>query len=199
MRRPLTTCAVGSLLTLLPFAGHTQDCPTAQTAPRGFVVERGDQQKTEVAIGEGDVVHTTMRYAGRTQLETDLFAGLFSLSRLDRGRRSTYKPLTDLKTLFPLRVGQKALALFDYTSGDKTVPMTILLLVKTSEPVTIGQCTYRVLKVEHNEARGEGSAPRYVYTDYYSPDLKLVLMKEFRDPDGQSTFVKYDRIYTIAR
>jgi len=46
MRRPLTTCAVGSLLTLLPFAGHTQDCPTAQTAPRGFVVERGDQQKT---------------------------------------------------------------------------------------------------------------------------------------------------------
>jgi len=129
MRRPLT-CAVGSLLALLPFAGHTQDCPTAQTARRGFVVERGDQQKTEVAIGEGDVVHTTMRYAGRTQLETDLFAGLFSLSRLDRGRRSTYRPLTDLRTLFPLRVGQKALALFDYTSGDKTVPMTLLLLVK---------------------------------------------------------------------
>ena len=198
MRRPLT-CAVGLLLALPPFAGHAQDCPTAQTAWRGFVVERGDQQKTEVAIGEGDVVHTTMRNAGQTLLEVDLFAGLFSLNRLDRGRRSTFKPLTDLKTLFPLRVGQKALALFDYTSGDKTVPMTILLLVKTSEPVTIGQCTYRVLKVEHNEARGEGSAPRYVYTDYYSPDLKLVLMKEFREPDGQSTFVKFDKIYTIAR
>jgi hypothetical protein len=83
MRRPLTR-AVGSLLALLPFAGHTQECPTEQTARRGFVVERGDQQKTEVAIGEGDIVHTTMRYAGRTQLETDLFAGLFSLSRLDR-------------------------------------------------------------------------------------------------------------------
>ena len=198
MRRPLT-CAVGLLLALPPFAGHAQDCPTAQTAWRGFVVERGDQQKTEVAIGEGDVVHTTMRNAGQTLLEVDLFAGLFSLNRLDRGRRSTFKPLTDLKTLFPLRVGQKALALFDYTSGDKTMPLTIMLLVKASEPLTIGPCTYQVLKIEHNEARGEGSAPRYVYTDYYSPDLKLVLMKEFREPDGQSTFVKYDRIYTIAR
>ena len=198
MRRPLT-CAVGVLLALLPFAGHAQDCPTAQTARRGFVVERGDQQKTEVAIGEGDVVHTTMRNAGQTLLEVDLFAGLFSLNRLDRGRRSTFKPLTDLKTLFPLRVGQKALALFDYTSGDKTVPLTIMLLVKASEPLTIGPCTYQVLKIEHNEARGEGSAPRYVYTDYYAPDLKLVLMKEFREPDGQSTFVKFDKIYTIAR
>jgi hypothetical protein len=149
--------------------------------------------------GEGEVVHTTVRYAGRTLLETDLFAGLFSLSLLDRGRRSTYQPLTDLKTLFPLRVGQKALALFDYTNGGQTVPITILLLVKTSEPLTIGQCTYPVLQVEHNEARGEGRAPRYVYTDYYSPDLKLVLMKEFHEPDGQSTFVKYDKIYTIAR
>ena len=193
MRRPLT-CAVGLLLALPPFAGHAQDCPTAQTAWRGFVVERGDQQKTEVAIGEGDVVHTTMRNAGQTLLEVDLFAGLFSLNRLDRGRRSTFKPLTDLKTLFPLRVGQKALALFDYTSGDKTMPLTIMLLVKASEPLTIGPCTYQVLKIEHNEARGEGSAPRYVFTDYYSPDLKLVLMKEFREPDGQSTFVKYDRI-----
>ena len=198
MRRPLT-CAVGLLLALPPFAGHAQDCPTAQTAWRGFVVERGDQQKTEVAIGEGDVVHTTMRNAGQTLLEVDLFAGLFSLNRLDRGRRSTFKPLTDLKTLFPLRVGQKALALFDYTSGDKTMPLTIMLLVKASEPLTIGPCTYQVLKIEHNEARGEGSAPRYVYTDYYSPDLKLVLMKEFREPDGQSTFVKFDKIYTIAR
>ena len=79
------------------------------------------------------------------------------------------------------------------------MPLTIMLLVKASEPLTIGPCTYQVLKIEHNEARGEGSAPRYVYTDYYSPDLKLVLMKEFREPDGQSTFVKFDKIYTIAR
>jgi hypothetical protein len=193
------TCALGLFLALLPVAGHAQDCPTAQTARRGFVVERGDQQKSEVSIGDDGIVHTTMRYAGRTLLETDLFAGLFSLSRLDRGKRSTYKPLTDLKTLFPLRVGKKALALFDFTSGDRTVPLSIVLSVKTWEPLTVGSCTYQVLKIERNEARGEGAAPRFAYTDYYSPDLKLVLMREYRDPGRPSSFVKFDKIYTIAR
>ena len=105
------------------------------------MVERGDQQKTEVAIGEGDVVHTTMRYAGRTQLETDLFAGLFSLSRLDRGRRSTYRPLTDLKTLFPLRVGQKALALFDYTSRQDRADDTLVVVKRRSHSPSVNAPT----------------------------------------------------------
>jgi hypothetical protein len=163
------------------------------------VVERGDRQKTEVSIGDDGVVRTTMRYAGQTLLETNLFAGLFSLSRLDRGRRLTFTPLTDLKTLFPLRVGQKALALFDYTEAGKTVPMTVVLSVKGSEPLTIGACIYTVLKIERSEARGERTAPRYIDTDYYSPDLKLILMREYPEADGGSTFVKFDKVYRIAR
>src|SRR5690242_3688297 len=98
MRR-LPMSALAALFALPPFAGYAQDCPSAQTAPRGFVVERGDKQRTEVSIGDdGGVVRTTMRYAGQPLLETSLFAGLFSLSRLDRGRRVTFTPLTDLKT-----------------------------------------------------------------------------------------------------
>jgi hypothetical protein len=88
---------------------------------------------------------------------------------------------------------------FDYTDAGKTVPLTVLLLVKSRESLSIGPCTYTVFKIEHHEARGEGSAPSYIYTDYYSPDLKLVLMKEYREPDGRSTFVKYDKVYLIVR
>jgi hypothetical protein len=197
MRR-VSTSALATLLALSAFSARAQDCPTAQTAPRGFVVERGDKQKTEVSLSDDGIVRTTMRYDGRPLLETSLFAGLFSLSRLDRGRRITFAPLTDLKTLFPLKVGQKALAVFDYTDAGNSMPLTVLLLVKSQESISIGPCTYDVLKIEHNEARGEGSAPRLMYTDYYSPDLKLVLMKEYKESDGRSSFVKFDKIYSPA-
>ena len=39
---------------------------------------------------------------------------------------------------------------------------------------------------------------RLVSTDYYAPDLKLVLMKEYKEIDGRSTFVKFDKIYPVA-
>ncbi len=180
-------------------AAYAQDCPTAATASRGFVVERGDKQKTEVFVGDDGLVRTRMRFGGQSLLEVTLFAGLFSLDRFDRGRRTTFTPLTDLKSLFPLRVGQNALALFEYKDSNGTTPMSVLLLVKGTEPLPIGPCTYTVFKIEHREARGEGRTPRYIYTDYYAPDLKLVLMKEYKETNGRSTFVKFDKIYSIAQ
>jgi hypothetical protein len=198
MRRFLIS-APAMVLGLSVFNAHGQDCPSAQTAPHGYIVERGDQQKTEGSIGDDGVVHTSMRYRGQPLLETALFAGLFSLSRLDRGRRITFTPLTDLKAVFPLKVGQKALAVFDYATSGATMPLTVLLLVKSRESLAIGPCNYDVLKIEHNEARGDGSKPRLIYTEYYSPDLRLVLMREYRDADERSTFVKFDKIYSTVR
>jgi hypothetical protein len=186
------------LLVFFACGAFGQECPTADTASRGFLVERGDKQKTEVSVGDDGLVHTRMRFGGQPLLETTLFAGLFALDRFDRGRRTTFTPLTNLKTLFPLRVGQRALGLFEFQDSNKTIPMTILLSVKAAEPLAIGPCTYTVLKIEHSEARGEGRQPRYIYTDYYAPDLKLVLMKEYKEADGRSTFVKYDKIYLAA-
>jgi hypothetical protein len=128
--------SVSAILLAIPI-GHAQDCPTEQTAKRGFVVERGALQKTEVFTGDDGTVRTSMRYRGQSLLETTLFAGLFSLNRLDRGHRLTYTPLTDLKKLFPLKVGQKALALFEYSKDGKTMPLTVVLSVKSSEPLAI--------------------------------------------------------------
>jgi hypothetical protein len=77
MRRVVTS--VSAILFAIPI-GHAQDCPTEQTAKRGFVVERGALQKTEVFTGDDGTVRQSL-------LETTLFAGLFSLNRLDRGHR----------------------------------------------------------------------------------------------------------------
>ena len=39
--------------------------------------------------------------------------------------------------------------------------------------------------------------PRYRYADFYSPELKLILAKEYRERDGRTNLVKFDRIYPI--
>ena len=41
--------------------------------------------------------------------------------------------------------------------------------------------------------------PRFVDTDYYSPELKLILAREYRENNGGTHTVKYDRIYSLKR
>ena len=97
----------GVALSVLPTTVATaQDCPTAQSGKGGFVVERGEQQKSEIFHTEDGVVRTVMRYNGTTVLETTQHEGLFQLDRLDNGRRTKYEPQTDLKKLFPLKPGR---------------------------------------------------------------------------------------------
>src|SRR2546421_1451279 len=90
-----------------------QDCPTAQSATREFVVEREERSKTEVLFAEPAIVRSIMRYDGKTLLETTQFQGLFELDRLDRGRRAVFRPKTDLAALFPLKAGKKATVEFE--------------------------------------------------------------------------------------
>ena len=69
------------------------------------------------------------------------------------------------------------------------------ILVKGSEDLYIGPCKYSVLKMERHESHGAGPA-RFVYTEYYSPMLKLSLAKEYHYPGGRTQIIKYDRIYS---
>ena len=39
------------------------------------------------------------------------------------------------------------------------------------------------------------SKPVFMYTDYYAPDLKLILAKEYRERDGSTELIKFDKIY----
>jgi hypothetical protein len=189
--------AGAAILALLSTPASAQDCPTAQNGARGFVVERGEQQKSEVHHVDGHVVRTVMRYNGTSLLETTLYEGIFSLERVDRGRRMVRTPKVDLAALFPLKPGRKVVGLFELTdySGRKS-PSTVVLAVRRAEPFFVGACRYEVLKVEESESRGE-AAPRLISTDYYSPDLKLVLAREYQDRGGRTTIVKYDKIYPL--
>lgn len=175
---------------------HAQDCPTAQSGRTGFVVQRGEQQKTEIFHVEDGIVRTVMRFGGKTLLETTQHQGLFQLDRLEEGRRTKYEPQTDLKSLFPLKSGRTVAAKFTTESNGQRGTLSVEMAVRGADVVYIGPCKYSVLKIERSESRSD-DPPRFVDTDYYSPELKLVLAKEYRESGGGTHMIKYDRIYPL--
>jgi hypothetical protein len=190
--------AAGAFCALASAPAAAQDCPTAASGKAGFIVERGDQQKSEVFhVGDG-TVRTVMRYNGTTVLETTQHEGLFQLDRLDNGRRAKFEPQTDLKKLFPLKPGRDVDAKFTSDSNGRQATLSVDLAVKGADVLYIGPCKYNVLKIERSESRTT-DPPRFVDTDYYSPELKLILAREYRENNGGTHTVKYDRIYALKR
>lgn len=183
---------------LAPRASAAQECPTAQTAKAGFVVERNERQKSDVYRDDQGIVRTVMRYDGTTLLETTLFEGVFQLERLDRGKRTKFEPSGDLKSMFPLKPGQQAHAKFISQSDGNYGRLYVELDVKGVEDLYIGPCKYSVLRIERGESRS-AVPPEPSVTELYSPDLKLILAREYKKPGGQSQVIKYDRIYPIKR
>ena len=167
-----------------------QDCPVA-TGKGSFVVERGPDSKTEVFAGDGPIVRSILRYRGQTLLETTTHEGLFELDRLDRGRRSVLKPKADLAKLLPLKQKQKIEVEFDIEQDGKPAKSRVRLAVIGTDTLYIGSCKYDILKVD----RDETGARLFQNVDYYAPALKFVVAKEYKERDGRTTMIKYDRIY----
>jgi len=162
-RRVLALVAVA--LNGMPLGVSAQDCPTEQSGKSGFVVERGDKQKSDIFHGDDGIVRTVMRYNGVPLLETTQYQGLFQLDRLDEGRRTKFEPQTDLKKFFPLRPGKTTNAKFTWEREGQNGVLVVEILVKGSEDLYIGPCKYSVLKMERHESHGAGPA-RFVYTEY---------------------------------
>ena len=180
-------------------AKAADDCPSAKTGRTGFVVERGERTVTEVFHVEGPIVRTAMRSGGTALLETTQFEGLLQLDRIDSGRRTTFRPKSDLAKMFPLKVGQHVTAEFELQDAQaRALTSTVVLKVLAKEPLFIGACRYEILKIERSETRSE-QPPRLINVDYYSPELKLVIAKEYKERDGRLTLIKFDRIYPIKR
>jgi hypothetical protein len=192
--------ALGGMIFPLALASDcaAEDCPTAVAGRGAFVVERGEQSKTEVTFGDGAVVRSVSRFRGGTYLETGQYEGLIPLDRIDRGRKTVFKPRSDLAKLFPLKPRQTISVQLDVgEEGVEPSVATIDLRMIGTDSVAIGACKYDVLKFERIEARSSKKADPII--EYYAPELKFVVAKEYEERDGRTTLIKFDRIYSADR
>ena len=202
MRFALTYCGIalgivaGMVATDILSPARADDCPGATALRSSFIAERGDGSKVSVSHLADGIVRTIYRVRDYTALETTEFQGLFPLERIDRGRRTTFQPKVDLKTLFPLRVGRNITATFDAEESGKAFTVTFALVVRKTDTLSIGTCKYAVFQIEKSEGRG-GQAPIFINTDYYAANLKMIIAKEYKERGGASTWVKYDKVYFV--
>jgi hypothetical protein len=195
---PAALTAATIWLILAPVAHAADDCPTAVTGRGAFIVERGEQSKTEVVFGDGAVVGATFRYRGKAYLETRQYEGLIQLDRVDKGHRTVFKPNGDLAKLFPLKPKQQiSVQLEAREDGAESIVTTVSLKMTGVDSLAIGACKYDVLKFERIETRSNRKTDPIV--EYYAPELKFVVAKEYRERDGRTTLIKFDRIYSADR
>ncbi len=158
-RHPCAIAAVAvAAVLLVPQPARAQDCPTAQSAAHGFVVERNEAQKSEVFRADQGLVRVVTRYNGETLLETTQYQGLFMLERLDRGRRTKFDPRTDLKTLFPLKPGAQLHAKFVTERDGNFGRLYVELDVRKPEDFFVGACKYTVLRIDRRKVEQRGAA-----------------------------------------
>jgi hypothetical protein len=187
----LATCAGAWLAPDLAVAAN--ECPSAASGRGSYVIERSGSSKTEVFYGDGPIVRTVMQSGGRVLLETTQHEGLFQLDRIDRGQRTVFKPKSDLAKLFPLRPKQKMDVVFDTTeAGAPPYISSVKLAIVGTDSLSIGNCKYDVLRIEHTDTRRGQSGSTYV--DWYAPELKFVIAKEWPERNGRTTLIKFDRI-----
>ena len=144
----------------------------------------------EVFYDQSPILRTTLQAGDRTLLETTQFQGLFELSRVDRGTRIEQKPKTELAKFFPLKPKQVISADFEVTMNGGTRTKTAKLEYVGVEDYSLGDCTYSVVKLR----RSETVPIVYDNIDYYAPELRFVVAKEYRERDGRTTIVGYTRI-----
>src|SRR5262245_24192623 len=159
-------------------ASSAQDCPTAQSAPGGFRLERDNASSTEVVFPEGRNVRNVYRVWGQVTLETTAFEGLFDLEQVGRKGSTVFRPKTDLAGFFPLTVGQ-AMSLDVEVEDQSGAKWTVrsMLKVTRSDALNIGPCKYEVVVVERQSGFIGAPVPPPVGIDYYAPALRSIIAK----------------------
>lgn len=187
----LGLCLIGLLIPAVAEAAN--ECPSAASGRGSFIIERTGSSKTEVFYGDGPAIRTVMYSGGRMLQEKTQHEGLFELDRIERGQRIAYKPKSDLAKLFPLRPKQKMDVVFDTTeAGAQPYISSVKLAIIGTDKLSIGNCKYDVLRIERTETRRGRSWSTYV--DWYAPELKLVIAREYSERRGPPTLIKFDRI-----
>jgi hypothetical protein len=190
-------CMAGAVLSLCGGAAAAADCPNAKKPTQAFRVSVGNASATDVYRLDTGETRTVTRFKGGAITEQTYYQGLIPIEHIDDGRRATYAPKSALSALFPLKVGQTYRVDFDMQAPDgKKSILQAVFKVTGKDKVAIGACSYEVFKVEHSASRGKAPL-QFINTDWYAPDIRLIVAREYRDGKRGSIINKYDTISVI--
>ena len=187
---------VTTFLLATPAIGN--DCPTAQTAKLGFILER-QGTIAEVRPASDHFVHVLNSYPGGKKQDVIYYRGLFPLTRFDDTARSINIPVSDLRTIFPLELKARRAVTYAPSQPSKAGALISLELTVTGqEQLQLGPCSYNVLIVRNRFLNAEGKTTSE-HTDLYSPELGFVLAKRYEERAGTQTTIKYQSIRPLGR
>jgi hypothetical protein len=174
------------------------DCPNAQTAKLGFVLER-QGTKAEVRPSSDHFVHVVNSYPGGKTQNVIYYRGFFPISRFDDTARSINIPVSDLRNVFPLEPKARRALTYAPARPDKVGELISLELTVTGqEQMQLGTCSYNVLIVRNRFLNAAGKATSE-HTDLYSPELGFILAKRYEERGGAQSTMKYQTIKPLGK
>jgi hypothetical protein len=174
------------------------DCPNAQTAKQGFLLERQGTQ-SEVRPSSDHFVHVMNLYPGGKRQNVIYYKGLLPISRFDDSVQSISIPVSELRTIFPLMPKARHAVTYAPATPSKVGALVSLeLTVAGQERFQLGSCSYEVLAIHNRFLNAEGKVTSE-HTDLYSPVLGFILAKRYEEKGGTQTTVKYQNIKPLGR
>ncbi|QPC93788.1 hypothetical protein [Mesorhizobium sp. INR15] len=190
---------IGILAVLLSAsAAHADQCVDAKSAKNGFTLEMPGI-RSEFRPVAGGMVSVANKYGSQSPQTQYLFAGLIEVFRDSNTGRLAMIPFSDLRKLFPLKVGAKSTIEFVELSPKdppKSVK-TLTLVVKGKETFRLGDCKYGVLAVSETFKNGAGDTLD-TYTALYAPDLQAALARRYDDGTSSESVNGYQTIRPLA-
>jgi hypothetical protein len=181
-----------------PHAASADDCPNAQTAKLGFILER-QGTRAEVRPAADHFVQVRNLYPGGKKQDVIYYRGYFPISRFDDTARSINVPVSDIRSVFPLAPKAKRALTYAPTEPGKVGSLVSLEIVVTGqEKLELGPCSYDVLAVRNRALNADGRV-LFEHTDLYSAELGFILAKRYDEKSGTQTTIRYQSIRPIAR
>ena len=184
-----------TLFVMLPVCAATAECPSSKLPTQGYILGLGGSKSEIYRLNSGETRVVT-RYKTGDVVEQTLYQGLIRIEHLDRGKRLKFEPKTDLNHIFPLKMGQLHPVEFDTEANGQKRVLRSEFKVVGQDKIIVGPCQFDVLKVEHRNRFGDGPL-LFINTDWYAPDIKMILAREYNESNARTSIRKYDSIFVI--
>lgn len=189
-----------SFLAGLLIAGGAQaaDCPDDQTAKDGFTLERPGI-RSEFRPSDEMIVYVSNTYQSSLSQTQFFFGGLIELFHDSEKGQLMVVPLSDLRSIFPLKSGASHEVSFLRLTPKKSaaVQQTMKLQVTGKEKYRLGDCEYDVLAVRQTVKNAQGKELD-AWTSLYAPSLQAVLAKRYDEGSAKEAIVGYESIKPLA-